>query len=172
MNRALIETCNGTKILFQPASNAYRYALTPARGHHHAVLKLQTSRANMRRFQASTEGRAVSTFADVFEMGGGWYEITSADLSKWNEEFGTNVDGLKVWLKAWNLDHLRAENANPQKFQIVRRRAHLLRSVNMDRQLATKGQPVWPPTPEERRNQQRLESKLGQLAQKFNSARR
>jgi len=171
MNRALIETCNGTKILFQPASNAYRYALTPARGDKHAVLKLQTSRANMRRFQATAEGKAVSTFADVFEMGGGWYEITGADLSKWNEEFGTNVDGLKVWLKTWNLDHLRAENANPHKFNIVRKRAQQVRQVNTDHQLATKGQPVWAPTPEQRRDQERLQSKMQALASKFNARR-
>lgn len=148
------------KVFYKAPTKAYRYWFTPEHGLHHSVLKIQCSRKVMRKFTESPEGQDVMRFADVFEIGGGWYEVTSKDLSDWNLHFGGKADGCKMWLKAFNLSHLRVVDANPRKFVIER-----VRHIDPNTKLVTK--PVWMPTPEQQRNAGRLDDKLRALVARF-----
>jgi hypothetical protein len=149
-----------TKTFYAARSGAYRYWFAPAHGLHHSVLKIQCSRAVMRAFTESNEGRNLTRFADVFEIGGGWYEVTSKDLTEWNEWFGSKADGAKMWMKAFNLSHIAPLNMNPAKFVIERVR-------HIDKNKVLTKPPVWMPTPEELRNRERLDSKMHALVNRF-----
>jgi hypothetical protein len=159
MARALYITAQ-RKTFYAAPTGLYRYWFAPAHALQHAVLKIQMSRATMAKFMSSPEGRAQIRFADVFEIGGGWYEITSKDLSDWNEWFGGKADGAKMWLKAFNLSHLQIVDANPHKFNIERVR-------RVEPNVVLTKPPVWMPSPEKTRDQERLDSKLRRLQQQF-----
>ena len=159
MARAL-HTTKTNKTYFAASSGVYRYWFTPEHGMQHAVLKIQMTRATMDKFMKTAEGRALTRFADINEQGGGWFEITSKDMTEWNAWFGGKACGAKIWLKAFNLSQLSQVDANPRKFVVER-----VRRVDPNKVLTQR--PVWMPTPEEERNRERLASKMQKLAQQF-----
>jgi len=162
-HRALQST-NG-KTFYAHPDGTYSYWFAPAHGRQHSVLKLRCSKAVMAAFRKSSEGRAQDRFADVLEIGNGWYEITSKDMTEWNAWFGTNADGTKTWLKAFNLAHVRNVDANP-KFNIKRVKERV-RAIDPNTLLTTKTPPLFVPTPRQVVDQQLMQRKLGALVERF-----
>jgi len=119
---ALIKSHNG-KTFFAHAQGLYRYWLSPAHGQHVPVLKIQVSKKIMNAFRASPEGRKAELAVDIFEVGGGWYEVRSVEAELWGRIFKgvLSFNGIRIFLAAFNLAHVKAVNANPcQPIKLVR----------------------------------------------------
>lgn len=97
----------------------YRYWLTQRR------LMIQIKAKDMAAFRDTPIGRQVERHADIFAVGGGWFEITTKEgafghLPPDIREIVAPKAGHKVWLSAFNGVHLSAINANPSPFYIER----------------------------------------------------
>lgn len=104
---------------YQSPSNMYRYWLKANR------LVIQMKAKDMEKFRASKVGQQVERHADIFQIGGGWYEVTgkAGAFALMNDALREVVEpkaGHKVWLAALNADHLGGVNANPSPFFIER----------------------------------------------------
>jgi hypothetical protein len=155
-------------IRFQPESKTYHYSFTPASGLRHAVIKLHVSAKRLAAFRASETGAASERHVDILDQGNGWYEITGRELQKWNPKHGEQRDGAVVWIKRWNLFFLQSVKANPAPaFNLER--VHKIQPVPVQsgRKNVDRRQPAWRPTPEQLRDQERLQSKVAALAARF-----
>lgn len=108
MIRALHFT--GTSFFFASTCGTYRYWWKRQAG----VLKIQIRRADLAKFKASLIGARMSRYVDMFEIGGGWYELHSLDRNVF-AAFGGQSDGLRMWVKALNEFFLSTVNANRPK---------------------------------------------------------
>jgi hypothetical protein len=113
MSRAFLFVSTKRPIHYFSAENkCYRYWYTPQIDGFDGVLKLQIKRSDLAKFRETPEGRNVSRFVDLFEVGGGWCEVRSANMTEWNRLFGTDTDGLKMWVRELNRWNVGMVNAN------------------------------------------------------------
>lgn len=108
----------GRSVFFEVESKAYRYWYRPSRD----GLKIQMKREVMQAFRTSEVGRRLEAYVDIFELGGGWYEVHEGDSWKFRK-FGAHVSGVKMWMRALNEAHIQKVNANPNVFVVVRKAA-------------------------------------------------
>lgn len=158
------------KTAFVAADNSYRYFLTPKHGLRHSVLKIQVKARQMAAFRATKEGRLAERTADILQIGGGWYEVTSKDLTIWERAFGSVTDGTLIFVKGWNLFHVAGVAANPTPEVGVKYVRHVELPIVMGPQ--GRKAPVWtnPQTSVQRRDEERFQSKVQELAARFKPA--
>lgn len=113
MNTALTHTTRST--FFTAESGLYRYWLKQG------VLKLQVARATLRKFQTSVVGKRLGQYIDMFEVGGGWYEVRPGNTMDLNcvVGFATFTNGLRMWVRALNEFFLAQVNANRSDVAVV-----------------------------------------------------
>lgn len=99
-------TRTSRSMFFTAENGQYRYWLKAG------VLKIQITRAALRKFQASEAGRRLARYIDLFEIGGGWYAVHEGPDVAVLHKFGTQSSGVKMWVKALNQFFLSAINAN------------------------------------------------------------
>lgn len=104
---------------YQPLSNLYRYWLKDTK------LLLQIAKKDMDKFRVSSVGKQVERHADIFQIGGGWYEISAKEgafehFPAHIQEIVTPKAGHKVWLAAFNAHHIGDVKANPTPFFVER----------------------------------------------------
>lgn len=106
-----------TKHISSPVSSLINRALTVFkkntffRGDSHSYYlrrdgfcaKIQISAARMQQFLQSRTGRQARELVDLCQQGGGWWEVTSQDFSKFTERDGIERNGLKVFIRLLNL---------------------------------------------------------------------
>ena len=116
MARAFIITSR-QKMFFEAAEGQYRYWYTPGK-----LLKMQISKKTLDAFRSSAAGKRIESYVDIFQIGGGWYEITARDWA--TPRFGgprflmeLASQGLQLWVKQFNLAHVAAFNENRYRVQ-------------------------------------------------------
>jgi hypothetical protein len=116
MARAFIITSKH-KMYFEAAEGQYRYWYTPGK-----QLKLQISKKVLEAFRKSPAGKRIESYVDIFQVGGGWYEITAREWA--TPRFGgprflldLASQGLQLWIKAFNLAHVAQVNTNVYRIQ-------------------------------------------------------
>lgn len=97
-------------MFFATECGTYRYWYNRIKG----VLKIQISRKALKAFQASAAGLRLAQYVDMFEIGGGWFEVHAGDTSMF-DRFGTHTDGLKMWVRGLNEFFLHKVNCNVYK---------------------------------------------------------
>lgn len=93
---------NDAKFFFQHSENKYRYWYRRATEHKEGRLVVQIKAADLEAFRKTLHGRTFGAVVKIRKRKGGWYRITSDDLSDYDEVTGSKHDGLKVWLRAFN----------------------------------------------------------------------
>lgn len=108
-------------VFFSPENNKYRYWYSPSiiARNGDGVMKIQITRAELARFKASEGGMVASRYVDMFEVGGGWYELHSADNSEFEKAFGVRVDGVKMWVRELNRWNVGMVNANRPRVNVA-----------------------------------------------------
>ena len=111
MARAFIITSR-QKMFFEAAGGQYRYWYNPGK-----VLKLQISKKVLDGFRNSPAGKRIESYVDIFQVGGGWFEITAREWV--TPRFGGPrflmdlvSQGLQLWIRQFNLSFVEEHNEN------------------------------------------------------------
>lgn len=115
MARAFVITSKH-KMYFEASENQYRYWYTPGKR-----LMLQIRKSALEAFRKSAVGKRIESYVDIFQVGGGWFEITVRDWA--TPRFGgprflldLASQGLQLWIRQFNLSHVEQVNENHYRF--------------------------------------------------------
>ncbi len=120
MTRALQFATN--MVFFAAENGRFRYWYRPT-FLGNGVMKLQISRAQLNAFLATDAGKTAKRYVDMFEVGGGWYEVRALSFDHADTTMDAfmlaNIDGLKIWVRELNRWNAGMVNANRPRVQVA-----------------------------------------------------